>query len=177
MKIQKVTADNLPKALALLQGAFPASGYEAKLVRELHEHGKVIHDWVCIHVNRVIAYVCFSQAYQGPEVCGLHLAPLAVNPEFQRRGIGSELLRFALRQEPVKSSAIYVLGRPDFYQRFGFTLCREPICPFDQGNAHFLSIRNRATDQFTVGYEAEFGDRAPSRQPPKERDKGQQARR
>jgi putative acetyltransferase len=32
-----------------------------------------------------------------------------------------------------------------------------PICPFDTNNAHFLSIRNRTTEQFRVGYEAEFG--------------------
>jgi len=31
-----------------------------------------------------------------------------------------------------------------------------PICPFDKNNAHFLSLRNTTTSQFTVGYEAEF---------------------
>ncbi|MBA3014334.1 MAG: N-acetyltransferase [Proteobacteria bacterium] len=161
MKIRKVSDENFAKALALLQVSFPDSEYEAKLVSKLHEHGKSVHEWVCIHTNRVIAYIGFSQAYHGKEVCGLHLGPMAVNPEFQKQGVGFELLRYALTQEPVKSSTIFVLGNPQFYQRFGFTPCSMPICPFDKDNAHFLSIRNKTTDQFTIGYEAEFTHQPP----------------
>jgi putative acetyltransferase len=79
-----------------------------------------------------------------------------VKPEFQRQGIGSELLRFALRQEAIKTSTIFVLGDPRFYRKFGFAPCTMPICPFDKNNRHFLSLRNTTTSQFTVGYEAEF---------------------
>ncbi len=175
MKIRKVTADTLPKAVALLQAAFPESTYEAQVVQGLHAHGKQIHDWVCIHTNRVIGYIAFTPAYHGTEVCGLHLAPLAVNPEFQKQGVGSELLRFALNQEPVRSATIFVLGRPAFYQRFGFSLCETPICPFAKNNAHFLGIRNHETAPFAVGYEAEFTTNLPTRQPPKKRDKGKKS--
>jgi putative acetyltransferase len=80
-----------------------------------------------------------------------------VKPEFQNQGIGSELLRFALRQEAIKETAVFVLGDPRFYRGYGFAPCMMPICPFDTNNAHFLSLRNNTTSQFTVGYEAEFG--------------------
>jgi len=81
---------------------------------------------------------------------------MAVTPEFQRQGVGSELLRFALRQEPIKNRTLFVLGEPGYYKKFGFEPCNLPICPFDNDNAHFLSIRNETITRFIVGYEPEF---------------------
>ncbi len=157
MKIRKLTPENYPKVSALLLQAFPGSSYEVKLVENFHRNGTAIHEWVCIHVGKVIAYIAFSKAYNGPEVCGLHLAPLAVKPEFQKQGIGSELLRFALRQDVIKANTIFVLGKPAFYKKFGFEPCAMPICPFAKKNAHFLSLGNTTSSPFTVGYEPEFG--------------------
>ncbi|MGA7827998.1 MAG: N-acetyltransferase, partial [Geobacteraceae bacterium] len=111
---------------------------------------------VCIHTGRVIAYLAFTNAYHGNEACGLHLAPMAVAPEFQRQGVGSELLRFAMRQEAIKSRPLFVLGTPDFFAKFGFEPCSMPICPFDKENRHFLTMRNETTTPFTIGYEPEF---------------------
>jgi len=156
MKIQKLTIENRAKVYALLQQAFPGSDHEAGLVRKLHENGRPIHEWVCIHTNKVIAYIAFSNAYHGNGICGLHLAPMAVAPEFQKQGVGTELLRFALRQEEIKSRPLFVLGEPGYYKRFGFEPCRLPICPFDKNNAHFLSMRNTIATSFIVGYEPEF---------------------
>ena len=157
MKIQKLTIENRPKVYALLQRAFPGSDYEAALVRKLHENGRSLHEWVCIHTSKVIAYIAFTHAYHGSDVCGLHLAPMAVAPDFQGQGVGGELLRFALRQEAIKSQPLFVLGEPGYYKRFGFEPCRMPICPFDKNNAHFLSMRNTTDTCFIVGYEPEFG--------------------
>ncbi|APG28133.1 acetyltransferase [Syntrophotalea acetylenivorans] len=156
MKIRKVTEEFRPKVYALLRSAFPGSNYESDLIEALHSNGKPVQEWVCIHTNKVIAYIAFTNAYHGSGVCGLHLAPMAVAPDFQRQGVGSELLRFALRQEPIKKQPLYVLGKPGFYKRFGFEPCIQPVCPFDKNNAHFLSLRNTATDSFTIGYEPEF---------------------
>ncbi|MBU2538709.1 MAG: N-acetyltransferase [Proteobacteria bacterium] len=156
MKIRALTPENHPKASALLRQAFPRSSAEVRLFENLHKNNKDIHEWICIHTNTVIAYIAFTNAYNGSAVCGLHLAPLAVKPEFQNQGIGSELLRFALRQKEIKESTVFVLGDPRFYRKFGFTPCAMPICPFDTDNARFLSLRNTTTSQFTVGYEAEF---------------------
>jgi putative acetyltransferase len=156
MKIQKLSIENRPKVYALLRLAFPGSGYEATLVQKFHEHDRPLHEWVCIHAGKVIAYIAFSHAYHGHAICGLHLAPMAVTPEFQRQGVGSELLRFALRQEAIKCQTLYVLGEPGYYRRFGFESCSAPICPFDKGNAHFLGMRNTVAASFTVGYDPEF---------------------
>ena len=172
MKIQKLTEENRAKVYALLRSAFPGSEYEAELVQKFHENCKTVHEWVCIHTNKVIAYIAFSNAYHGNDVCGLHLAPMAVAPDFQRQGVGSELLRFALRQEAIKSQPLFVLGEPGYYQRFGFEPCRLPICPFDTNNAHFLSMRNSITTSFVVGYEPEFKTAAVHPNPPGKKRRG-----
>ncbi len=161
MKIRTLTPEMYGKATALLRQAFPGSSYEVQLVEKFHNNGTSVHEWVCIHTNTVIAYIAFSNAYNGSEVCGLHLAPLAVKPDFQQQGIGSELLRFALRQDVIKKQPLFVLGEPRFYQKFGFEPCAMPRCPFDTDNAHFLSIRNTTTNDFTVGYETAFDVRKP----------------
>jgi putative acetyltransferase len=156
MKIRKLTPDDYAKVSALLQQAFPRSRYEVQLVEKLRQNRKIVQEWVCIHRNTVIAFIAFSQAFDGANVCGLHLAPMAVKPQMQNQGVGSELLRFALRQDIIKDNTIFVQGDPNFYRKFGFERCAVPICPFDKNNAHFLSIRNTPSHEYTVGYEREF---------------------
>jgi putative acetyltransferase len=165
MKIQPVTKEHQPKVDALLRNAFPGSDYEAELVRLFHEHGKPVHEWVCLHTNKVIAYIAFSNAYHGRDVCGLHLAPMAVAPGFQGKGVGSELLKFALRQEVIMANPVFVLGEPAYYKRFGFEPCSQPVCPYDKNNSHFLSMRNTTTVPFVVGYEPEFAAAAKAPKP------------
>jgi putative acetyltransferase len=156
MKIQRLTAENRPRVYALLRLAFPESEYEARLLENLHNNDKTVHEWVSVHRNKIIAYLAFTPAYHGKNVCGLHLAPLAVTPEFQQQGVGSELLRFALRQEEISSQPLFVLGESGYYKKFGFTPCAQPLCPFDKNNTHFLGLRNETTTSFTIGYEPEF---------------------
>lgn len=156
MKIRKLTLEEYPKASALLRKAFPGSNYETRLFENLHKNRKNLYEWICVHRNKAIAYIAYSSAFNGKEVCGLHLAPLAVTPQMQNQGIGSELLHFSLRQAVIKDKTLFVLGDPNFYTKFGFVHCSTPICPFDKNNTHFLSIRNNPAGMFTVGYEQEF---------------------
>jgi putative acetyltransferase len=51
---------------------------------------------------------------------------MAVSPEHQRRGIGSMLLKEGLKECKSKGyDVVVVLGYPEFYTRFGFTLSME----------------------------------------------------
>jgi len=156
MKIQRLTIDNRPRVYALLRLAFPHKESIAGLVQKLHENDRPMHEWVCLQSNRIIAYIAFSNAYHGDEVCGLHLGPMAVTPEFQRQGVGTELIGFVLRQEEIKSQSLFVDGKPGYFSRFGFEPCSNPICPNDKDNAHFLCMRNTSDARFIVGYEPEF---------------------
>lgn len=156
MKIRPLIPENHPKVAALLQQAFSPSRFEGQLFKKLHQKNRAVHEWVCIHRNTVTAYIAFSNAYDGHKVCGLHLAPLAVQPRMQGQGIGSELLRFALRQQGIRDATIFVLGHPRFYKKFGFESCTTPLCPFAKNKTHFLSLRNDTSRLYTVGYEPEF---------------------
>ena len=51
----------------------------------------------------------------------LTLTPLAVVPEFQRRGIGSALVRAAINEADRRGESVVVLeGNPHYYGRLGF---------------------------------------------------------
>jgi putative acetyltransferase len=53
----------------------------------------------------------------------LTLTPLAVLPEFQRRGVGTALVRAALDEADRQGEPLVVLeGSPRYYGRLGFTL-------------------------------------------------------
>lgn len=156
MKIRPLTPEQYPKVLALLKQAFPEGNYEVRLFENLHKNGKPLYEWICIHRNKVIAYIAYTIAFNGKEICGLHLGPLAVTPQMQNQGIGTELLNFSLRQQEIRKQTLFVLGNPTFYKRFGFNHCQLPSCPFDKNNDHFLAIRNNAQSHYTIGYEPEF---------------------
>jgi len=75
--------------------------------------------------GRVVGHVLFSDlaiVTKGGTIEALSLAPLAVVPERQRRGIGSMLVRGGLRVcEESGHRIVVVLGHPEFYPRFGFS--------------------------------------------------------
>jgi putative acetyltransferase len=94
---------------------------EAQLVDELRDDGDLALALVAEDAGDVVGYVAFSPL-KSPERA-LALAPLAVAPERQRRGIGAALIAEALRQVRASGWRIaFVLGEPEFYERFGFTL-------------------------------------------------------
>jgi putative acetyltransferase len=51
----------------------------------------------------------------------LGLAPVAVHPQWQRQGVGSSLVQRGLDECRRRAmAAVFVLGAPTFYTRFGF---------------------------------------------------------
>ena len=49
------------------------------------------------------------------------MAPLAVLPEYQRKGIGTRLIERGLQElNAAGHGIVFVLGNPLYYQRFGF---------------------------------------------------------
>jgi predicted N-acetyltransferase YhbS len=73
----------------------------------------------------IVGHVLFSKVRfkpAGQNVSAAILAPLAVHPDFQSRGIGGQLVLEGLRQ--LSSSGVdlvFVLGHPAYYPRFGFS--------------------------------------------------------
>ena len=74
--------------------------------------------------GQVIGHILFSRIrIVGRDKCfpALALAPMAVRPDRQRRGIGSALVQMGLEEAFELGHAVaIVLGHPQFYPRFGF---------------------------------------------------------
>jgi putative acetyltransferase len=156
MKMEAVGASDWDDVGELLDAAFSPSTFESTLMAGLRHAGREVCEWVVRKDGRIIAHVAFTNAYRGTLPIGLHLAPVSVHPGCQRQGIGTFLLTQALAARGVAERAVFVLGDPRYYGRFGFQRIARPRCPFDRHNQHFQALRWTANDDFAVGYEPEF---------------------
>jgi putative acetyltransferase len=103
---------------AVLLAAFGGPA-EADLVAALRTAGLCEISLVIEEQERVLGHVLMSPL-RAP-IKALALAPLAVLPEYQRQGLGSALVRAALDQAKNAGwDAVFVLGDPAYYRRFGF---------------------------------------------------------
>jgi putative acetyltransferase len=107
------------------EASFPTSA-EAILVDLLRELGHMPVSLVATVDDSVVGHVAFSPVRTSAGAAGLGLAPVAVSPEFRRRGIGSALVSAGLRACAAEGcSWVVVLGDPAFYGRFGFSAASE----------------------------------------------------
>jgi putative acetyltransferase len=92
---------------------------EANLVEQLHADGDVFVSLVAEEGGAIIGHVLLS-ATQAP-FRALGLAPVSVIPARQSAGVGSALIREAIRlAREAGYAAIFVLGDQAYYGRFGF---------------------------------------------------------
>jgi len=118
------TADDLGAIHDVNTAAFGQSA-EGDLVDLLRSDGLVVSSFVALTSDEVVGHILFSQLPIETElraIPAVALAPMAVLPQFQRQGIGSELVQRGLdicRERG--QQAVIVLGHPEFYPRFGFS--------------------------------------------------------
>ena len=97
---------------------------EADLVDRLRERAASYLALVAVLEGEVVGHIAFSPITLDPARSGLRalgLAPMAVLPAHQRRGIGSRLVRDGLEAaRRAGAEAVFVLGHPTYYPRFGF---------------------------------------------------------
>ncbi len=76
-------------------------------------------------------------------VPSLSLAPMAVTPEFQKKGIGSKLVQEGLEMAKASGfTSVIVLGHRTFYPRFGFVPASKwhIISPWDMPDDLFMAM-------------------------------------
>jgi putative acetyltransferase len=110
---------------------------ESQLVDALRDGGCVRLSLVAELDGEIVGHILFSElpiiADSGTYIQALALAPMAVLPAYQRRGIGSELAARGLELcREQGHQIVIVVGHPTFYPRFGFSaeLARPLRSPF-----------------------------------------------
>ncbi|MGH9900227.1 MAG: GNAT family N-acetyltransferase, partial [Pyrinomonadaceae bacterium] len=104
---------------------------EADLVDALRAAARPLLSLVAVENNRVVGHILFSPVAiesgesESARSTALGLAPMAVLPEFQNRGVGSALVRRGLEEcLRLGFPVVVVVGHPEYYPRFGFAPAR-----------------------------------------------------
>jgi putative acetyltransferase len=108
-------------AAAFLNAAH-TSHTEQYIVSALRKAGKLAISLVAEADGVVIGHVAISPVFISDGTSGwFGVGPVSVLPQHQRRGIGSQLIREALRLLRDRGAGgCVVLGEPEYYGRFGF---------------------------------------------------------
>jgi len=110
--------------------AFGGRG-EADLIDDLRKTESFIPELslVAIQNEEVIGHILFSQIViksKKRSTSALALAPMAVHPEFQNKGVGSKLVLRGLEDcRRLGHEIVVLIGHPGYYPRFGFLPARD----------------------------------------------------
>ncbi len=119
---------------------------EAALVDALRAAARPHVSLVATDGGEVVGHIFFSPVSIEPEdssFAAMGLAPMAVLPERQRRGVGSALVREGLKEcARLGHGVVFVLGHADYYPRFGFARAGEKglRCKWPVGDEHFMAL-------------------------------------
>jgi putative acetyltransferase len=118
MKIRDEEQRDIADVAELVERAFGRAD-EARLVEQLRKDGDAVIALVATDEEKVVGHILLSP--MSAPFPALGLAPLSVLPDHQKQGIGAALIRTAIERTKEQGwYAIFVLGDPAYYGRFGF---------------------------------------------------------
>lgn len=127
MNIRTATDQDRDDISRIYSSAFPAgeNAIVAKLAIDLLSDNTTpqIISLIAETDNLAVGHVAFSPVgIESNERCQAYiLAPLAVQPGYQKRGVGSALIERGMRQlSAMGVNVVFVYGDPKYYGRFGF---------------------------------------------------------
>lgn len=121
---------------------------EARLVELLRVSNAFVPELSLVAAcdNKLAGYVLFTKITikdRSTETESLALAPLAVLPEFQKKGIGGSLIKSGLKRAGELSyKSVIVLGHDKYYPKFGFVPAKKwnITAPFKVNVNSFMAI-------------------------------------
>ncbi len=145
--VRPETPQDYPKIYTLNNLAFRGST-EAELVDRLRNTKAFLNELSLVATieNNLVGHILLSEIEVVNETSrniGLSLAPMAVEPSYQKQGIGSRLVREALEQaKSIGYKFVVVLGHETFYPKFGFRPARNwnIKAPFNAPENYFMAI-------------------------------------
>ena len=139
---------------------------EADIVEKLRSRQAFTLSLVATWEDKVIGHILFSPVTIESESLSFDavgLGPMSVLPSYQRRAIGSQLIRTGLEEcKCLGHEIVVVLGYPDYYSRFGFVQASSYgiKCEYDVPDEAFMVLELRkgalAERSGTVKYQPEF---------------------
>lgn len=125
MRIRPERPDDFDAIHSLVAAAFNKED-EARLVRSLRGGDGYVNGLALVAVENgvIVGHVLLTYVGLGERRI-LCLAPLAVVPEMQNKGIGMALTEAALKlADESREPLVIVTGHPSYYSRFGFESAR-----------------------------------------------------
>ena len=139
---------------------------EAKLIDRLRDRGVLAISLVAVQLGEIAGHIAFSPVRTEAENSSFEaiaLAPMAVLPAYQRKGIGSQLVRSGLEEcRHLGHEIVVVVGHPNYYPRFEFVPAKTQglQCEFEVPDEAWMVLELRAPAlagrRGTVRFQPEF---------------------
>lgn len=168
MIIRQEKIEDYDAVYHVIKDAFAAAEYtdgnEQNLVNELRKSNSFIPELSLVAVadEKVVGHILFTKTYvNGVEV--LALAPLAVLPEYQNRGIGLDLIKQGHRiAHRLGYEYSVVLGHSKYYPKAGYIPASQYgiQAPFEVEDENFMAVSlsgNQKKLNGIIEYDKAFG--------------------
>jgi putative acetyltransferase len=138
-----------------------SGGDEQDLVDTLRQRSELALSLVARDSDgAILGHIAFSPATIDHQECNWYqMAPVAVSPPLQHRGIGSALIREGIEQlRQGGARGVAVVGNPAYYERFGFVVV-PGLAPLSENDAQYFRVMVLAGDapSGTLRYASAFG--------------------
>jgi putative acetyltransferase len=138
MHIRIETAADFVETRSVEEDAFPTRS-EADLVDRLRTDRDAVLSLVAVRENQIVGHVMLSRMRTPPQTLGL--GPVAVLTPHRRKGIAASLIREGLKRARENGwKAVFVLGDPAYYCRFGFDAALAAAFTSPYSGPHLLAL-------------------------------------